>query len=325
MKKKIKTIIATLLAASFICVPAMAEVKGTVLNETGTKYTINAAKPNFEGFEFAKYLNTEIEKTINSGVTSTKESAAELAKIEDSALSAQYISFYDVHTAGDIISVVTTDYVYSGGAHGMTVLKSYTGFKNSAEPLTIDKLFKDDSNCIAVLKEKINSQITADTEGMYFETAKDTVNAKETFDYYIDGSDIVVYFSPYEIAPYAAGIPEFRIALNDVKDILKPEVAENLAKGQKLGTVRLNGETSEISSQIVNKDGEKLIPLRAVCDSLGVEIGWAPETGATVDGTPIKNVELVNGVSYIEAKEFSTDVSNKVYVNYVGDTLRMYK
>ena len=44
--------------------------------------------------------------------------------------------------------------------------------------------------------------------------------------FYIQDDNIVVYFDLYDIAPYAAGIPEFIINVNKIDHILKPEYKE---------------------------------------------------------------------------------------------------
>ena len=44
--------------------------------------------------------------------------------------------------------------------------------------------------------------------------------------FYIQDDNIVVYFDLYDIAPYAAGIPEFIINVNKINHILKPEYKE---------------------------------------------------------------------------------------------------
>ena len=48
--------------------------------------------------------------------------------------------------------------------------------------------------------------------------------------FYIQDDNIVVYFDLYDIAPYAAGIPEFIINVNKIDHILKPEYKEILLK-----------------------------------------------------------------------------------------------
>ena len=43
---------------------------------------------------------------------------------------------------------------------------------------------------------------------------------------YLDDSKIVIYFDLYEIAPYAAGIPEFPIIVENIKPQIKEDYIE---------------------------------------------------------------------------------------------------
>ena len=44
--------------------------------------------------------------------------------------------------------------------------------------------------------------------------------------FYLDDSKIVIYFDLYEIAPYAAGIPEFPIIVENIKPQIKEDYIE---------------------------------------------------------------------------------------------------
>ncbi len=324
MKKNIKTLIATALTVCIFSVPVLAQTVGKVIFEKGDKYTITYATPDNSNSKFIDYISSEILKSNTSNITEVKEAGKNLSELENSSLYAEYISFYDIYKSGDLTSVVTTNYIYTGGAHGLTVLNSYTGFNNSNEIITVDKLFKDGIDGIKILKDNINSKIDENASN-YFEDAKNTINSKDTFNYYIDGKNIVIYFSPYEIAPYASGIPKFNINIDELKDALKPEIYTNIIKGESLSDVRLNGESFELSKKIINEENKTLIPLRAVGEALGLEIGWTPETGATISGEKVENVTLIDGVSYVDVSD-NTVFPENVYVNYMpNEGLRLYK
>ncbi|MFA7078597.1 MAG: RsiV family protein [Syntrophomonas sp.] len=48
----------------------------------------------------------------------------------------------------------------------------------------------------------------------------------ENQSYYIQNGVLVVYFSQYEIAPYAAGIPEFKIPLSNFQDGIRADLLQ---------------------------------------------------------------------------------------------------
>ena len=93
--------------------------------------------------------------------------------------------------------------------------------------LTLDNLFKEGIDYKKVINEEIRMQIEEliksdeQNKGVYeFKGIDD----KQKF--YIQDDNIVVYFDLYNIAPYAAGIPEFIININKIDHMLKPEYKE---------------------------------------------------------------------------------------------------
>ena len=96
-------------------------------------------------------------------------------------------------------------------------------------PLTesLNYLFKEEIDYKSIINEEIRSQIedliksNEENKGVYeFKSISD--NQK----FYIQDDNLVIYFDLYEIAPYAAGIPEFMININKIDHILKPEYKE---------------------------------------------------------------------------------------------------
>ena len=54
----------------------------------------------------------------------------------------------------------------------------------------------------------------------------DFYGIKDNQKFYLDDSKIVIYFDLYEIAPYAAGIPEFPIIVENIKPQIKEDYIE---------------------------------------------------------------------------------------------------
>lgn len=136
----------------------------------------------------------------------------------------QLISNYTVsQNKNGVLSITTETYQYTGGAHGMTVRKSYNSDLGSGQEITLKDLFKEGVNYKEIVNQEIHKQIAADTnkyfsaDDMKFKTISDGQS------FYIEGGDIVVHFSLYEIAPYAAGIPAFKIPLSLFGESVKTE------------------------------------------------------------------------------------------------------
>lgn len=126
--------------------------------------------------------------------------------------------------SNNMLSIVVTYYKYSGGAHGEYKNTAYNVYMKTGELLTLDYLFKQDIDYKGVINNEIRHQIEKlvkkdkENKGIYQFTS---INENNQF--YIQDNNIVIYFDLYEIAPYATGIPEFRININLVSHILKEE------------------------------------------------------------------------------------------------------
>ncbi len=138
--------------------------------------------------------------------------------VNDFDLSSDYMVSYNKN---DILSITATIYNYTGGAHGMTEQISYNIDLKTGNLITLQDLFKSDSNYIKLINQEISKQIAANPEEFFTEDdlGFKTIAADQPF-YYTQGG-IVVYFQLYEIAPYAAGIKEFKISNAFLKPIIK--------------------------------------------------------------------------------------------------------
>lgn len=123
-----------------------------------------------------------------------------------------------------MLSIIVKYYKYSGGAHGYYEDVAYNIDIKSGKILELSGLFKANSNYKKVIDDEIRKQIEdlgkkdPESKGIYqFEGIKD--NQK----FYIQDDNLVIYFDLYEIAPYAAGIPEYIINVNTISHILKDE------------------------------------------------------------------------------------------------------
>ncbi|NFE07568.1 DUF3298 domain-containing protein [Clostridium botulinum] len=106
-----------------------------------------------------------------------------------------------------------------GAAHGMPS-KIYTKIDlTTGEFYELKDLFKEDSDYVKVLSDIIGQQIKNNPENSYI--FPDTYNGiKEDQPFYVSQNTLYIYFYPYEIAPYAAGFPTFKIPYKDIIDII---------------------------------------------------------------------------------------------------------
>ncbi|MGE5422614.1 MAG: DUF3298 and DUF4163 domain-containing protein [Ignavibacteriales bacterium] len=182
-------------------------------------FTINLKIPVIDGMS-----NTAQQKEINQIISQDqikriKPMKEELANYVQFAKENDYpvnpfdlVSDYKVsYNKNDLLSVTATIYQYTGGAHGTTEQVSYNVDLQTGQLLTLKDLFKTNTNYINPINQEIEKQIAAKPEEFFTEDNMGfkTIQAKQPF--YLTDGGIVVYFQLYEIAPYAAGIKEFKI------------------------------------------------------------------------------------------------------------------
>lgn len=122
----------------------------------------------------------------------------------------------------DVVSLIIKYYKYSGGAHGYYEYVPYNIDMRSGEFLEISDLFKEDVDYKTIINKEINNQIKLlGNKEENIEKIYDFYSIKDNQKFYLQDKSIVIFFDLYEIAPYAAGIPEFPVEVEKIKDSLQ--------------------------------------------------------------------------------------------------------
>lgn len=160
--------------------------------------------------------NTEAQKAINIEILDTVNALVKEQGYYENPLT-QITGTYEIkNNQRDILSLAVINYAFSGGAHGMTLVKSFTFDNKTGKNYALKDLFKPGSDYVLVLSEMIKKQI-AQREIPLLEEFK---GIKPNQDFYVADKILVIYFQQYELAPYAWGFPDFPISLYDIKDII---------------------------------------------------------------------------------------------------------
>jgi len=112
------------------------------------------------------------------------------------------------------LSLYSDFYEYTGGAHGMTYRTPQSWNLNNGKLLKMSDLFPRGENYRKNVLDRIlaiaDEQMAQD--GIYFEDYRKLIVENFNEDnFYLDANNLIVYYGLYEIAPYAAGIIEFKI------------------------------------------------------------------------------------------------------------------
>lgn len=133
-------------------------------------------------------------------------------------------SRYTVTANNDsLISLYNDYYEFLGGAHGATTRTSYTIDKKLEELLELKDLFKEGYDYKTVINNEIKKQIAEDKD-KFFEPADKFKGIAENKNFYIKDKVLIIYYQQYDIAPYAAGIPEFNIPLETFQHNYKYDI-----------------------------------------------------------------------------------------------------
>jgi len=108
---------------------------------------------------------------------------------------------------------------YFGAAHGSPTRVYPHIDLVSGRFYNLEDLFKKDSDYTARLSKIINEKIKTDKQYDYV-FPDQTIVIKPDQPFYVHSDALFIYFTPYEIAPYSAGFPTFRIPYGEIMDII---------------------------------------------------------------------------------------------------------
>lgn len=124
-------------------------------------------------------------------------------------------SFYTVTEKNDsIISLYNDYYEYLGGAHGSTIRNGYTIDRNDEKIVVLKDLFLEGYDYKGIINKNIREGIRKEPD-KYFYSPENFKGIPDSQGFYINDGNLIIFFNQYEIAPYVAGIPEFKIPIKE--------------------------------------------------------------------------------------------------------------
>ena len=124
-----------------------------------------------------------------------------------------YSEYEVTYNKNNILSIPITTYEFTGGAHGMTYLKSYNYNLLTGKQIKIKDIFKSGTDYEKIINDYISKEIEKNKD-LYFTGENGFKGISSNQDFYIEKDGLVVYFQRYDIAPYYVGIPKFKIPWN---------------------------------------------------------------------------------------------------------------
>lgn len=159
----------------------------------------------------AEDFRQEVASTLEEYVNNAKQYGypvhdyVAMSRVQESFCSDRFLSLYIEY------------YSYTGGAHGFTDRRAYNIDLTTGGELRLSDLFAPDYDYISIINQEIKKQIEA-SDGIFFDGELGFQSITENQPFYIEEGNLVIYFGLYEIAPYVAGIQEFRFPLDSFGD-----------------------------------------------------------------------------------------------------------
>lgn len=163
------------------------------------------------------FPNTEAQHKMNVKITSTLNEML-LAQNYHSPDLVQLVANYEIKTnLRGVFSLNLIVYDFTGGAHGMTFVRSLNFDTSTGDTVSLPQLFTSGHAYIDTINDYIEKKIK--------KWQIDVIEPFQTItpdqDFYIADNSIVIYFQLYELAPYSSGFPYFPIPLLNLQDEIK--------------------------------------------------------------------------------------------------------
>lgn len=182
-------------------------------------------KPNKDYLVYYPQIQGMKDKTAEEKVNSELQ---KLSHVNEHKLSFEsetsYTGDFDIgFFRKNLLVIELNSYTFPlGAAHGMpSKIYPHIDIKTGVF-YELKDLFKENSNYVKVLSDIIGEQIKTDPKYEY--VFPDSYKGiKEDQPFYVGEDALYIYFFPYEIAPYAAGFPTFKIPYKDIMNIINTE------------------------------------------------------------------------------------------------------
>jgi hypothetical protein len=206
----------------------MAKDGTVVLTATCTLPRVTNASANPAGVQ----INAYMDRLASDALEANQTMASDAVAAYDSRGDGDFFMWTDeiggevVWQTGRYASIVVDQTDYLGGAHPNTIRSSVTFNLATGDSVPLTDFFTiSESKVVDLLVDKIYEQtsVLVDASGiLLYDCDEATIRAAfRTEQYYLSETGLTLYFQPYDIAPYAAGLPEFVIPYDQLTEVTR--------------------------------------------------------------------------------------------------------
>ncbi|WP_340020762.1 DUF4163 domain-containing protein [Paenibacillus sp. FSL K6-1096] len=159
--------------------------------------------------EAEKAINDTIKQTVMNFAADAEDQIAKRAEDDRPyEFDGGYVITYN---QDGVLSLITNQYEYTGGAHGMTYRNAFTFSLKDGKRLLLGDLFGANPNYKKQLNAKLSKELKA--SGSYL-GGFNGLNTEKYF--YLKDGKAVLFFQLYDYTVYAAGFPEFTFSFKEL-------------------------------------------------------------------------------------------------------------
>lgn len=126
-----------------------------------------------------------------------------------------------LYNKNDLLAISLNYYQFTGGAHGMSYQEVYNIDLRTGQILSLPDIFKPGSNYKRLINKEIKKQISKNPEDFFPEGEGGFQTISDQQSFLLKDNYLILYFQPYEIACYAAGIVEFKVPFSKLNKTVK--------------------------------------------------------------------------------------------------------
>lgn len=256
--------------------------------------------------------NSSVQEGINNRLKDDFIAGIEKSDTDDDDYINEITYDFSVSLNKNLLIIEKEGYIYPvGAAHGMPTREYFHIDTGTGTFYSLKDLFKPGSKYLEKLTSIVNNQITLNTKiaALSGNLPYLDSNAEVTDDQiFVLGRDsIKIYYSPYEIAAYAAGFPEFEIPYGQIGDIIDTEGA----LWKSIQKVIVNNKVKLLSHEI---DGSLVKQIENTVGSYenGIINAINGNTFSSVEPYLLKGSTLYNSQKKLVSSLYSKNIREKL-------------
>ncbi len=160
--------------------------------------------------------NAAFEKKINQELkTYIEQSYQEYLKNkkagEQQGFKTEYQTTFSVKfNAADKLSIQTLNYIYSGGAHGLTSVQSFNYDLKTQKRVTLNQILNTKTK-VSKTRDYLCRYIKKHDELFFPDVKKEDIALNKDTMFYFTNNGIAIVFGQYDLGPYVAGIRDVQV------------------------------------------------------------------------------------------------------------------